>query len=165
MNKRNIGCCLLVSFILSLSCSCNSKPQFKGGDYKSHMSDFADPIKYNEESPIVDCYFKNIKYTVVKTDVDNKTVTLDVTVPDFAAILKNTIDNNYNENDTIDYDIFLNTVKKELEENLSDSSHPTLNKKIVLSIDKDKNGKWKILQSDEFDDFISESIYKSLEET
>lgn len=155
---------ILIIFIFSLMvlCSCGSKPKFKGGDLKSHMSDFSEPMKYNEESQIVDSYFKNVSYSVVKTDADNKIITFDVTVPDFVTILKATIDENYNGNNTEDYDALLESVKDKFNDKLNDPSHPTLNKQITLSIEKDENEEWKIVPSEELYDFISDPIYQAI---
>ena len=145
-------------------CSCNNKPRFKDGNLKKNMSDFSEPFNFNEESSIVDCYFKNVKYSVVNTDIENKTITLDVTIPDFSTILKNSININYISDNTEDYEEFIKSVKSSFEDNLNNPSHPTLNKQITLPIDKNENDKWKIVPNDEFYDFISESIYKALEE-
>lgn len=154
---------LLICISLSLFCSCSSKPKFKDGDLKSHMSDFSEPMKYNEESKIVDSYFKNVTYSVLETDADNKTIKLDVTVPDFVSILKATIDENYNGNNTENYDALLESIKDEFDGKLNDSSHPTLNKQITLSIEKDENKEWKIVPNDDFYNFISEPIIHAME--
>lgn len=161
IKKLSLIC--IVSLCLTFFCSCGSKPKFKDGNIKSNMSDFSEPINYNDESPIVDSYYKNVTYSVVETDIDNKIITLDVTVPDFASILKVTIDENYNGNNSEDYDALLESIKDKFNDKLNDSSHPTLNKQITLSIDKDENGQWKIVPNDEFYSFISEPIIQAME--
>ena len=161
IKKLSLIC--IVSLCLTVFCYCGGKPKFKDGNIKSNMSDFSEPINYNDESPIVDSYYKNVTYSVVETDIDNKIITLDVTVPDFASILKVTIDENYNGNNLEDYDALLESIKDKFNDKLNDSSHPTLNKQITLSIDKDENGQWKIVPNDEFYSFISEPIIQAME--
>ena len=163
--QNKVHIVLIAVFCLLSFCSCNSKPKFSGGDLKSHMSDFSEPMKYNEESEIVDSYYRNITYSIVETDVDNKLITLDVNVPDFATILKNTIDENYDGSNPDDYDALLEYVKEKFDDELNDPSHPTLNKQITLSIDKNKNGDWKIIPNDEFYNFICEPIILAMEES
>ena len=165
MKIKNAAMIIMTCICLIVFCSCNknSKPDFKGGNLKSHSSDFSVPISYNEESQIVETYYKNVTYSIVETDKDNKTITLDITVPDFASILKTTIDENYNGNNSEDYDTLLESIKDKFNDELNDSSHPTLNKQITLSIDKDENGKRKIVPNDEFYSFISEPIIQAME--
>lgn len=163
MNNFKIMLALVIfAFSSMILCSCGGKPKFKGGDLKSHMSDFSEPMTYNEDSEIVDSYYKNITYSIIETDVDNKLITLDVSVPDFASILKTTIDENYNGDNTEDYDALLESVKDKFNDKLNDSAHPTLNTQITLSIEKDENKKWKIVPNEEFYDFISDPIYQAI---
>ena len=166
MKIKNAAMIIMTCICLIVFCSCNknSKPDFKGGNLKSHSSDFSEPIKYNEEAKIVDSYYKNVTYSIVETDEDNKSIILDVVVPDFASILKNTIDENYNGDNTEDYDELLESMKEKFDTQLNDPSHPTLTKQITLSIDKNENGQWKIVPNDEFYSFINEPIIHAMEE-
>lgn len=140
-----------------------NKPSFTNGDYKSNMSDFLNPIIYNEEATIVDCYFQNVRYSVAEINENDKLITLNVSIPDFVTILNETINENYND-DSTNYETLLKLIKEKIEDKINDSSHPEINKRIIMSIDKDDNGKWKMIPSDEFYDFIFEPIIKAMEE-
>lgn len=137
-------------------------PEFSDGTYKTNMSDFLGPINYNEDSKIVDCYFENVSYTVETINEAENTILLNVSVPDFPLILKNTIIECTEINETSDYDALLDQVMTRLEEKLNETSCPTLNKEIELSIDEDENGQWKMVPNDEFNDFIIEPFYQAI---
>ena len=91
---QTICICFIILFI---GCNVSNKTVlFSNGNFKDNMSDFSEPIKYNTESPMVDSYYKNVSYTVESIDTDKNTIVLNVSVPDFATILEETIDESIN---------------------------------------------------------------------
>lgn len=158
----SIVCIVLILFAVYWFIIRKSTPKFSDGTYKTNMSDFLEPINYNEDSKIVDCYFGNVSYTVESINEAENTILLNVSVPDFPLILKNAISECTEINETSDYDALLDQVMTRLEEKLNETSCPTLHKEIELSIYEDENGQWKMVPNDKFNDFIIEPFYQAI---
>ncbi len=137
-----------------------NKPRFESGKYIEHISDFNEPIVYDESDAITNSYISSVNYTVESIDEGNLVATLTISVPDYKTVLSNTISHCIDEyGDSIEYEELFEIVKEKFASELS-TTDVFITDTITVPIEKD-NGKWKLLVDSDFSNFISEPIYSA----
>lgn len=161
MNKKKIVLLSIAIFVViaiiavSAILIINNKPYglSEKGTLYDNISDFEVNADTEHTSSLSQTFLKEITYEIIEIDEDKMIATVIVSVPDISEKLPDVVDNVIIDNQNMEYDELLSSVKENFQTALESDDLPKKETTIELSIENTDDG-YKLVPNDEWNQVI-----------